>query len=419
MKKCVTLLVVFYMGLTAWAQFEQPQWKGEDFNDVKVRVGGDFALQYQGLSHHADSALIPLGTGFNLPTANFNLEADLAKGMRVRLETYLSARHHNEAWVKGGYLLIDELPFLHSEFVDRIMDKVTIIVGDMEINYGDAHFRRSDNGHVITNPFVGNYIMDAFTTAPALEVMYRNNGLLAMGALSTGQLRQDLVLFNATTSQYTAYDTHKELGGYWKLSYDKNFTENIRARLSVSGYHMPKNNHRNTLYGGDRTGSRYYLVMNRQTFSATDVDIKSNHLNTYFSPGAATKTNAYMINLFSRVYGFEFFGTYEIASGLYTPPAYKEFKFNQIAVEGLYRFGKDEQFFVGARYNTVTGNKDNANPASVDQTVDRIQVGAGWFLLKSTVVKLEYVTQNYKKFRADFGDDAGFKGIMFEAAISF
>ena len=41
----------------------------------------------------------------------------------------------------------------------------------MEINYGDAHFRRSDNGNAIYNPFVGNYIMDAFTTEIGGEVV--------------------------------------------------------------------------------------------------------------------------------------------------------------------------------------------------------------------------------------------------------
>jgi hypothetical protein len=191
MKKSMIILFMVALSTSLYAQFEPPQVKGEDFTEVKVKVGGDFALQYQGISHHADSALIPLGTGFNLPTANFNLDVDLARGVKLNLQTYLSARHHNETWVKGGYIMLDELPFIKSDVIDRIMEKVTIWAGDMELNYGDAHFRRSDNGNVIRNPFVGNYIMDAFTTAPALEVMYRSNGLLLMAATSTGQLRQD------------------------------------------------------------------------------------------------------------------------------------------------------------------------------------------------------------------------------------
>jgi len=107
--KRIFLVSVFasILAVSAMAQFEETQLKGEDFEKLKVRLGADFAMQYQMLNHHADTALIPLGTGFNLPTANMIIESMLAPGIKVNLTTYLSSRHHNEAWVKGGYLIID------------------------------------------------------------------------------------------------------------------------------------------------------------------------------------------------------------------------------------------------------------------------------------------------------------------------
>ena len=192
------------LSLAAYGQFEEPKMKGEDFEKKTVRLGADFAMQFQALTHHADSTLIPLGKGFNLPTANLITEATLAPGMKVNLTTYLSSRHHNEAWVKGGYLLIDELPFFKSEKVANVMNYLTLKVGDMEINYGDAHFRRSDNGHITSNPFVGNYILDAFTTQIAAEAMFRDNGILLMGAVSNGTLNPTLAAYSATKG-YTAY----------------------------------------------------------------------------------------------------------------------------------------------------------------------------------------------------------------------
>src|ERR1051325_124921 len=128
------------------------------FDHVKVRIGGSFALQFQGLQHtntaapnyDADSInlneLRDIGPGFNNPTANLNLDVQLANGIRMNLVMYLSSRHHPEAWVKGGYLQIDKLTFLKSPGVDKVMKYITLKVGHMEINYGDAHFRRSDNG---------------------------------------------------------------------------------------------------------------------------------------------------------------------------------------------------------------------------------------------------------------------------------
>ena len=73
----------------------------------------------------------------------------------MQLTTYLSSRHHNETWVKDGYMLIDKSP-IPLPPLKKLMKYVTVKVGHFEINYGDAHFRRSDNGNAMYNPFVGN-----------------------------------------------------------------------------------------------------------------------------------------------------------------------------------------------------------------------------------------------------------------------
>ena len=91
-----------YEGLNV---FETSKETDVKFDGMEVRVGGDFALQFQGLDHsNADGApeLIPLGSNLNLPTANLNLDVQLHEGVRMHLRTYLSSRHHNESWVKGG-----------------------------------------------------------------------------------------------------------------------------------------------------------------------------------------------------------------------------------------------------------------------------------------------------------------------------
>ncbi|TNF42775.1 MAG: hypothetical protein EP313_00360 [Bacteroidetes bacterium] len=408
MKK--VLLVSFLaaiLSFAAFGQFEESQIKGEDFEKLKVRLGADFAMQYQVLDHFADSALIPLGTGFNLPTANMVIESLLAPGIKVNLTTYLSSRHHNETWVKGGYLIIDELPFFKSEKIDRLMDYLTLRVGDMDINFGDAHFRRSDNGHVVSNPFVGNYIVDAFSTQIAAELMFRSNGWLLMGAVSTGSLKPALAGYSAS-SGYTAYDTHRELAFYWKGGYDRQLSDDFRIRLTLSGYHSP-NHHFGSLYYGDRAGSRYYLVMNRVTNSPNDVDITKNHLSGSWSPGFTDKNNAFMFNLFSRYKGLEFFGTFENMNA--TSLAGAEIDLSQYAVEGIYRFGNEEQFYGGLRYNRAWNKSD--------QYITRFQAGAGWNIIESILLKLEYVNQNYSGFTSQYGADAGFKGVMVEAAISF
>ncbi|MDA3910807.1 MAG: hypothetical protein PF448_05575 [Bacteroidales bacterium] len=402
------MLTVLISGAVFSQDFEAPQKDGEDFNKVDVRLGADFSLQFQALNHHADSALIPLGNGINLPTANLIVGADLAPGIEVNLTTYLSSRHHVEAWVKGGYLIIDEMQFFNSEIVNKAMDKLTFKAGVMELDYGDAHYRRSDNGNVINNPFVGNYIMDAFTTAPAFEAMFRHEGLLVMAGVNTGSLKPALVGYSGYTNDYTPYNIGDELAYHFKAGYDKELFTDFRLRATLSAF-LSNNHHFGSLYYGDRTGSRYYLIMNKQNFSSDDVDPSSGHMSGRWTPGFTDKNHAYMANLFTKYKGIELFATYETSSGT-SAFGGSEYQFNQIAIEGLYRFGKDEQFFAGGRYNTVS-NSD-------DMSVDRYQAIAGWYMTNNVKLKLEYVQQTYNNF-SEYGSDAGFDGVMFEAAISF
>src|SRR5208337_431775 len=209
------------------------------FDTLTVKIGADFGIQYQNLYQYADSALAPVGTGFNLPEANLIIDGYLARGIRVNMMDYLSTRHHDAGIVKGGFIQLDRLPFMHNDFLDKMMDNITIKVGDMELNYGDEHFRRTDNGRLVRNAFVGNYIMVAFTTAPAIEVFCKNkSGWLGLIGVTTGDVNQYLNQYNATTKTYTPINAANQLGIYGKIGFDKQLTPDLRIRLTLSGYHQ-------------------------------------------------------------------------------------------------------------------------------------------------------------------------------------
>lgn len=449
MKKNLMLFAGLLTGTGLFAQqFEQPQIDPAKFEKLEVSMGADFAIQYQALNHRADGAtLINLGSNFNLPTANLNINADLAPGIKVNLVTYLSARHHNETWVKGGYLTIDNLPFL--PIADNVMKYMTITAGVMQPNVGDQIYRRSDNGNIINNVFVGNYVMDDMTTNTGVELMFRNNGIIAMVGANNGNLKPALggthKEWNPTTSKadivvYDQYNLVDELAMVWKLGIDKQINDDLRMRATVSGFNCPET-HALSFHSGDRTGSRYYLVMNAQATDGSDLDITKNHLSGNFGPGAGVKDNTIIANIFTQHKGFEIFGTLEKSNGevrktnsaptgaddvYYTVP----YEFTQLAIEGVYRFGKSNQWLLGARYNTVTDAAESSNvlaqafidgtktDLSKDVSVSRIQLAAGWYLTKNIITKIEYVDQTYDNWKK-YGDDAGFKGFMIEAGISF
>lgn len=378
------------------------------FNGLDVKIGANFTQQYQMLSHsnnstNPDNELYPLGSGFNLATANLNLDVQLDDGIRVSLENYMSSRHHSEFWVKGGYIQIDKLPMLGNP--QWFTDLVRVKIGHMQINYGDQQFRRTDNGNALYNPFVGNYILDAFATEIGGEVyLFPTDNITAAVGMTAGLIKGDV-------KDYMPDDDGR--GGknpsvYVKLAYDNQFNEDLRFRLSGSLY-ANSNTPRNTLYSGDRTGSRFYNVM-------VTPDGTSAFTTGRINPGFNNEITSFMINPFLKYKGLEFFGTYEVSSGKSNSESAKR-DITQVAGEVVYRFLDREQLYLGARYNTVTGQLSGMTE---DITVDRVELSAGWFATKNLLLKAAYVGQNYKDFPADdIYAEGEFNGLMIEAVIGF
>jgi hypothetical protein len=391
--------------------FEAPKEANATFNGFEVHIGGDFAVQFQGLSQSNDAGnLVNLTNNFALPTANLNLDVQVAEGVRMHLRTYLSSRNHPEAWVKGGYFQIDELNFIQEDFLSEVMDVARFRFGYDDINYGDTHFRRSDNARAIYNPFVSNYIMDAFTTEPFGEVSVFSNGFLGVAGLSNGRLNQSPV------------EGDDGVALYGKLGYDSQINEQVRARLTGSVYHSTDASTRDYLYGGDRAGSRYYLLL-----EVVDEERPSNFLPR-FNPGFAHQT-AFQINPFVEYQvmdnlGVELFGVFERSMGGGEVPISENQVvdnggFTQLGGELILRFGPDKDFYLGGRYNYVTGEQVEDGP---EMEITRTNIAGGWYMTPNVLAKIEYVTSSYDG--AGFADDprfggAEFDGFVLEAVIGF
>lgn len=381
--------------------FETTKADAQAFEGFQLYWGAAFTQQFQMIDHEnvsndADNELVDIGGGFNLATANLLLGAQLADGIQVNLVTYLSSRHHAEAWVKGGFLQVDKLPMLNSEALDNLMKYTTVRVGHMEINYGDAHFRRSDNGQAIYNPFVGNLIMDSFATEIGAEIYVQKNGLLGMVAMTDGEIKGRV-------------DRPDDRGPsiYGKVGFDRQMNEDLRLRLTGSVY-TTSSSINNTLYGGDRAGSRFYdVLVNGSGDSFT---------NGRVNPGQRNSVTAIQINPFVKFQGFEVHGVYETATGTHivrsTGDESPEYTYNQIAADVLYRFLENESAYVGFRYNKVD--------TDTDASTDRIQVALGWFMTENVLMKINYVTQQYTDYPASsILHEGQFDGITIEGVVAF
>ena len=389
--------------------FETTKDAGVEFTGFKLDVNAGFTSQVQSLTHSntAEPAMVlgintnrlqDIGFGFNNSTANVSLNAQLAPGIRVALTSYLSSRHHNETWVKDGYIQIDQSPI---DFfpLKALMEIVTVRVGHFEINYGDTHFRRSDNGNAVYNPFVGNYIMDAFTTEIGGEVYVKTSGVIAMGAVTAGEIRGGVTTPGQRGPSFIG-----------KLGFDRQVKKDLRVRLTGSMYKTNKSMS-NTLYGGDRAGSRYYWVL--ENTQATENGQATSGL---INPGFKNKVMALQMNPFVKFRGLELFGVVERAEGrAFTEIA--ERTWNQYAFDTVYRFLPGEKMYVGARYNKVQGTLAGLTE---DVGANRWQVAGGWFITANLLAKVEYVNQKYFGYpQTNIKNGGKFKGMMLEGVVAF
>jgi hypothetical protein len=399
------------------------------FEGPRIRFGAGFTQQFQNLKHKSTALnaqttnkLYPLSSGFMTAQANLFTDIQLADGIRLNVTTYLSTRHHNEAWVKGGYIQFDKLPF-KGKFWNDLMNITTIKVGHMEINYGDAHFRRSDAGQALYNPFMENYIMDAFATEIGGEVYLQKNGLFGMLGMTNGMIKGSIdsatpgVIVVNGERKVVDENTSRQPSIYLKGGIDKKLGDNIRFRVSGSFYHNSSNAGSGlTLYGGDRSGSNYQNVMetapNYPTLPASSGIAFSGRLN----PGFSKKINAAMFNGFLKVAGLELFGTVETAKGR-TKTETADRKATQLAGDVVYRFGNAENLFAGVRYNTV---KAQLAGIANDVKVNRFALAGGWFVTRNVLMKGEYVVQKYNDFpAADYRNGGKFNGFVIEAVVGF
>lgn len=389
--------------------FESPKTDTLKFTKVNVGFGGAFEQDFQNLTHTNTAssvlvngvnknALMPIGPGFTTAMANLDMNVQLEQGIRVNLVTYLSTRHHNDTWVKGGYLQIDALPWDIAPLND-LMKYTTLKVGQFDVDYGDAHYRRTDGGNGMDNPFVGNLIMDAYSTEIGATAYYRRAGFILAGGITQG----------TSDGQVQAPGQHQP-AYLAKIGFDKQLNSDFRFRLTASMYNDAKATS-NVLYNGDRAGSHYFDVL-ENTASTESGNAWSGNLQ----PGFSNRVASYVVNPFLKYQGFEFFGNIETSTGGAAAET-TDRTWRQQSGDFIYRFLENEKAYVAFRYNKAEGQLVG-DP--VDANIVRTQYAFGLFLTKNILAKIEYVNQDYNNFVAtDIRNGGNFKGVMFSGVVAF
>jgi hypothetical protein len=433
------------------------------YEGFKIRIGGSFTQDYQSIKSTNKANYVPTSgsnplnknlltglvkntngafqnndslnsrmNGFNLAMANLNFDIQIDDGIRVFLENYMSARHHNEFWVKGGYIQIDKLPmFNNPEWFTKYL---RVKIGHFQPNFGDFQHRRSDGGNTIFNPFAENLLLDAFTTEIGGEVyVFPTSDVMVMGGITSGFINGNIQPTAEVVNSNGVVRTKRSPSIFGKVAFDKQVKTDLRVRLSASVYNN-SNIVRNTLFAGDRTGSHYFAVMEPAQIGGTATTITANFTSGRLDPGVSNRVMALNVSPFVKYKGLEVQGGYDnIKGSVFADVASNEWikrEWNQLYGELVYRFLKNESLYIGTRYVTATGEPNGLRygPADAGKTngaqakinVNRLAFAAGYFPTRNMLLKVEYVNQKYNDIPwADYRNEAKFSGFLIEAVIGF
>jgi hypothetical protein len=220
-----------------------------------------------------------------------------------------------------------------------------------------------------------------------------------MGAITGGELRATVVTPDLRGPVFIG-----------KLGFDREMNKDLRIRVTGSIYKTDKAMS-DTLYSGDRAGSRFYWVL--ENTAATESAQKNSGL---LDPGFSNKVTAMQMNPFVKFRGVELFGVVERSEGRAATETSSRI-WTQYALDTVYRFLPNDAMFAGVRYNKAEGR---LNGITGTVGAERWEVGGGWFITPNLLAKAEYVNQKYNGYPVTSIKNGGtFNGIMLEGVVAF
>jgi hypothetical protein len=352
-----------------------------------------------------------LDPGFQTAWGDLSFLADFGDGdMLVFFDLYISSRPHpSTTYGNEGYMLIRRLPDDSgvSDWLNRSIFKyVTVKAGHFEIDYGDFHYRRSDNAWVQRNPLIGNQLIDPDVEEIGMEIYSKPSPLNWLVGISSGTTTENLNEGRGIASVH---------GKLWK-----DWTDDFRT--SVSGYYVDHSDNpatgtgstKGSLFSGRRSGGPYGAVFGGGN-APGEIFVGADQLVTAFQVDAAYMPRPW------EFYGHV--GWVEDADPNGSLPGSPETSWIYGAAEAVYYF--TPRLYAAGRYSLATAQEING--ADSDGMAHRIQVGGGYWLTRNVLAKAELVYQTFTDFETadglvsnvDASEDPSYYGVIFEVSFAF
>ncbi len=404
-------LSVLFISIIALLMFSA-NIKAQENNDTSstkqiLKITGVTSGAIQYLQQDNDLHNMPkIPWGFQSARGNLNFSAHIADGIDVFFNAFLSSNHHVGQWYDDeGYITISKLPE-SSDILglnNSLFKYFTLKAGFIPVDYGLWWEIRSDNADVQRNPLIGNYIVDANDVEPSLEIKTKPALFNALVAFGDG----------TTTGDFTPGRGNEVNAKVWlDLHNQLNIAASVyRSNQANNGTGYPAGGSTTDLYAGNRSGSQYSGIFGDDP-EAGDI-----------APQKGQNVTAYQFDGFYNLKPVKIFGMYG-----YTKDADINGSAPGTPQESWSYYGGDITYYIfpalymAARYSAASssmyqGIDVSANPVSAS----RVQLGAGVWVTKAMLLKLEYVNQQYKNFpvKSKFGNNARFHGFITQFSVAF
>jgi hypothetical protein len=365
-------------------------------------VGRFQAIQQQNVSI-AGAKQAGLNPGFQDPFANLSFLASIPDKLDVYFDLYIASRPHpNTMYAHEGYLLFKQLP---SPFdagpLGRVFDYVNLKVGAFDLDFGDDNYRRSNNARVQRNPLIGNPVIDPNVEEIGAELYSVKGPIYWLVGVGSG-----------TTTEYFDYGSSPSIHGkIWGYPLPD-------VRTSISAYHVSlggtgAGDQNSDLYAAGRSGEPFasvfgggddpgsILPQGGKDVTAVEGDVTWNH---------------WPFEVYSNI------GYTQDSDENGSAPGSPAERWLYGTVGPVYHF--TPALYIAARYSFGVANA--VHGVETDGWVDRIEVGAGYWVTRELLTKIEYVYQQYHGFAADTGEVSGvdaspsprFNGVVLEVSWS-
>lgn len=407
----VAALALGLTSATAQAQIKLTENETQKLYITVNTVGTAQALNHKNVFDPKGNALAKVSPGFQNAFGDLGFIGKFGKNeeITVVMDLYLSSRNHpSQTYGNEGYILLRGVPenLQSLSFLKPVLNKVDIKAGHMLVDFGDAAEHRSNNAIVQKNPLIGNFVVDPNIVSIGMQVSSKPG---RFGWLLGGS--------NGTTTE----DWNVGRGFAYNAKVYAYPVQGLRTSLSYIAADQSDNPNKSgggsqlQMFTGNRSGERYAGVLGGgqapgnvfpqagEKFSAAQFDVT-------WDTGSPIKLYGH----YGRTQDLDINGTL---------PGTPEEKWTYYAADVKYEI--TPALYAAARYSGANVDKLAGNVSN--GTVNRIQVGGGFWLSKNLLMKVEYVQQKYSGFSEGqivnnniaAWRDPSFSGLISEVSFRF